>query len=145
MIIISDGSPAQALAEQGELRVEISGSSMRPLLRAEKNTVHLRYLVQAPKPLDVVLFVREDGSYVLHRIIRADKGTYTLRGDNQIWPERGISRRQIIGRMEGYYSGERYRSCSSVAYWLYSRLWTVITPLRGLWFSLRRRLFGGNP
>lgn len=142
MIRISDANPEDALREQGQLRLEITGSSMQPLLNAEKNTVHVRYLTHDPKPMDVVLFRRGDGSFVLHRIISACGESYTLCGDNQIKPERGITRRQIIGRMEGYYAGERYHTCTAAAYQLYARMWNSAMPLRRLWFALRRRLTG---
>lgn len=140
MIRISDSNPEAALREQGQLRLEISGSSMQPLLKAGKNTVHMRYLTKDPQPLDVVLFRRADGSFVLHRIISVCGGSYTLCGDHQTKPEHGIARRQIFGRMEGYYTGERYHSCSSLAYRLYARLWSGAIPLRRLWFALRQRL-----
>ncbi len=145
MVRISDSNPEAALRKQGQLRLEISGTSMRPLLKAGKNTVHVRYLTQDPKPLDVVLFRRDDGSFVLHRIISAVGELYTLCGDHQATPETGISRRQIFGVMEGYYTGERYHSCSAAAYRLYARLWNAAMPLRRLWFAFLRRLRGEKP
>lgn len=145
MIRISDSNPADALREQGQLRLEISGSSMQPLLKAKKNTVHISYLTQDPQWLDVVLFRRGDGSFVLHRILSAGAETYTLCGDNQTKQEFGITRQQIVGRMEGYYTGERYHSCSAITYRLYARLWNRAMPVRRLWGAFRRRQRGVKP
>lgn len=142
MIRISNSNPADALRENGQLRIEIIGRSMRPLLKAGKNTVHLRYLTQDPHLLDVVLFSRNDGSFVLHRIISKNGDSYTLCGDNQILPEPGITRQQIIGRMEGYYTKDRYHSCAKLSYQLYSRLWCRVMLLRRLYVSLRHKLGG---
>lgn len=144
MIRISDSNPADALREQGQLRLEISGSSMQPLLKAEKNTVHISCLTQNPQPLDVVLFRRDDGSFVLHRILSVCAERYTLCGDNQTKQEFGITRQQIVGRMEGYYTGERYHSCSALTYQMYARLWTGAMPVRRLWGAIRRKRRGGK-
>lgn len=144
MIRTSDSNPADALREEGQLRFEFLGSSMWPLLKAQRNTVHICYLTQEPQPLDVVLFRRDDGSFVLHRIISACGEIYTLCGDNQIKQEFGITRQQIIGRMAGYYTGERYHSCSAIPYRLYAWLWNRAMPVRRLWVALRGRLRGGK-
>jgi len=138
-IRISDSDPAEELRRQGQLRVEIKGRSMEPLLKSGRNTVHLRCLRDAPKPLDVVLFCREDGSFVLHRVLACGRDGFTICGDHQTEPERGIQRRQIVGRMEGYYAGNRYHSCRGVGYRLYARIWSGSLPLRKLWAALRRR------
>lgn len=145
MICISDRSPADILREQDHLRVEISGHSMQPLLKEGRNTVHIQYLTQAPERLDVVLFRRNDGAFVLHRIISVCGDSYTLCGDHQTIPESGITRQQIIGRMEGYYTGEHYHTCSGFFYRLYACLWTRSMPLRKFWYAMARRLRGDKP
>ena len=144
MVYTTRKNPADALREQGQLRVETQGSSMQPLLKSGRNTVHLRALEGEPALYDVVLFRRRDGSFVLHRIIGAENGTYTLLGDHQTQPESGIARGQILGRMAGYYTGERYRACSAVPYRLYVRAWCGTLPLRRLWAGVWRRLGGST-
>ena len=142
MIRLSNSSPADELRLLGQLRCEIIGTSMQPLLKAENNTVHISYLTQDPDPLDVVLFCRDDGSFVLHRILDDCNGVYTLCGDNQTKKEFAIRREQIVGRMEGYYSGEHYHSCDSLSYRLYSNLWVKTICFRRLWISLKQQLGG---
>ena len=45
----------------------------------------------------MVFYRRDDGRYVMHRIYRAEKdGTYTIIGDAQTYPERGIRAEQIV-------------------------------------------------
>lgn len=144
MIRISKSNPADELARRGEIRCEISGTSMQPLLNSKKTTVHICLLKEDPLPLDVVLFTRDDGSFVLHRIVGLSKGAYTLCGDNQTEVEFGIKRHQILGRMEGYYRGDLYHSCSGLSYRLYSLVWTYARPLRSLWLALVQKLGGKN-
>lgn len=84
------------------------GTSMMPLLRQRIDTVKL-IKPDHLSALDVVLYERLDGTYVLHRLIKIEKdGTYTMCGDNQYILEHGIKYDQIIGKMEGFYRGEKY-------------------------------------
>ncbi len=142
MIRVSSDNPADELRRRGELRCEITGTSMQPLLKSKKNTVHICYMTHDPQPLDVVLFCRDNGSFVLHRILDDCDGVYTLCGDNQTKKEFAIRKEQIVGRMEGYYKGESYHSCDSLSYRLYSNLWVKTICFRRLWISLKQQLGG---
>jgi hypothetical protein len=45
-----------------------------------------------PKKYDVIFYRRENGQYVLHRIIKIKKDGYVCRGDNQTAKEYPVSR-----------------------------------------------------
>ena len=74
----------ETLLRQGaELPLVVSGESMLPFLRPGLDTV---YLKAADAPLrrgDIAFYRRADGSYVLHRVFRAEKGRYWFLGDAQ--------------------------------------------------------------
>lgn len=80
----------------GEFRLITAGVSMKPLLRNRKDTV---VLVKANKPLkkyDIPLYKRNDGRFVLHRVIGFKNGGYVMCGDNQTVKEYGIKDDNII-------------------------------------------------
>ena len=89
------------LQEQGRLVYTNTGNSMAPLLRQRSDL-----LIIDPRPegrlrrLDVPLYRRDNGQYILHRIIWVRKGDYVICGDNQHHPETGITDRHIFGVLD---------------------------------------------
>ena len=108
----------QAISKYGFYIATPIGTSMMPLLRERVDTVKL----VEPKNLkkhDVVLYMRNDKTLVLHRIIRMKKDLFTMCGDNQFALEKNIKRSQIIAVMEGFYKGEEYIPCTDKNYQKY--------------------------
>ena len=65
-----------------------------------------------------------------------------MRGDNCLAAEPPLSPDLVIGRMIGYWKGERYTDCqNSLSFRLLSRLWLFFYPVRApfLWFRARMR------
>lgn len=91
----------QIIEQQGKLVFTNTGISMMPLLRQ-----HRDLLIIAPKPegrlrrWDVPLYKRDNGQYVMHRVLWVRKNDYVMCGDNQWRPEFGIQDRHIIGVLE---------------------------------------------
>lgn len=126
----------QFLRENGYLFIHPVGKSMLPLIRGGLDTVALA----PPDKLragDVVWYRREDGSEVLHRVLRVEGDTLDLCGDNQIWVERGVKRAQVLGVMCGFYRGERYIDTKSAGYRLYVRVWRHLLLRRVILKALR--------
>lgn len=99
-ISLADMEPVirELLASGGAFVMTITGTSMTPTLIDHRDRVTLK---QADLPLrrgDLPLYRRDNGQYVLHRVIgvQAD-GSYTCCGDHQWVPEPGIRDNQIIG------------------------------------------------
>lgn len=75
------------------------GDSMMPLLRQDKDLMVIRRIEAPLKKYDVVLFKRENGAYVLHRITKVcGLGVFMIGGDNRHYSE-PIPEEQIIGIM----------------------------------------------
>ena len=88
----------EALNNDKTFIIPITGTSMRPLLIAGRDTVTLKKCESQLKKGDLPLYRRKDGTFVLHRIVSVeDNNTYTMCGDNQFLKEKGISHSQIIG------------------------------------------------
>lgn len=110
----------QAIEKYGFFIATPIGTSMLPLLRERLDTVKLVAPTNIKKH-DVVLYMRNDKTLVLHRIIRVHKDFFTMCGDNQCILEKHIKRSQIIAVMEGFYREEEYFPCTDKNYQKYVR------------------------
>ncbi len=97
----------EGIKNGGKYRFYPKGDSMLPLIREGIDSV---VLIEASKvnKYDMVLYIREDGSYVLHRVVKAEANGFSLCGDNQCVIERGIKPKQIKAAVAGFYRGEEY-------------------------------------
>ncbi len=117
----------------GCITITTTGYSMLPMLNHHRDTVVLGPITDMPHINDVVLYQRDNGSYVMHRIVGREKnGDYILCGDNQIYWEHHIKRQQILGILVAFTRKDRQVSCSSLCYKVYVYLLPVIRLLRHL-------------
>lgn len=79
-----------------EVPLIISGNSMYPFLKHNRDTVYLSKPNGQPAVGDLVLYRRRHGELVLHRVISAENGSLTMLGDRQVTPEEGISRDVVL-------------------------------------------------
>ena len=128
----------EQISAGGSVELTVTGNSMYPMLKHKKSVVRLSGAWEL-KIGDIPLYRRDNGVYVLHRIVRT-ADTYTCCGDNQWRLEHGIRRDQIIAVVTDYKRSKRWRSCTSRGYLLYVRFWTWIRPLRRLIFGGWKRL-----
>lgn len=117
------------LLSDGDVRFTISGNSMWPLLRSRRDQVVLRK-PEHLKKYDLPLYRREDGRFVLHRIVRERGKVLWTMGDNQFGAWELVDASQVLGVVRGIQRGGWYISCDSLCYVLYSRIWTCIYPAR---------------
>ncbi len=74
----------------------VTGSSMHPTLRHGADRVGL--VQELPRRGDVVLYRRQTGAYILHRIVRISHGAYLCAGDNE-WKLERVAPGQVLGRV----------------------------------------------
>ena len=87
---------------------------------------------QKLKKYDLPLYRRDDGKYVLHRVVEAGQ-TYTCIGDNQFVSEPGLRHDQMIALVTAFTRGKRTHQVTEPGYRLYCRLWHYSRPLRHFW------------
>lgn len=134
----------EELIRKGTILYPNVGSSMLPLIRQGKDVL----IIQRPaewntekaegcgdtvvklKRLDVPLYRRNDGSYVLHRVLKVRKNDYVICGDHCYRKEYGVTDRQIIGVLTGVIREGREISVHDPRYLLYSHLWCDLYPIR---------------
>ena len=128
------------IKEKGFIVSTIVGVSMYPLLRQRKDSVHIIKIEEPLKKNDVILYRRDSGQYVLHRLIKIKKGKYVFCGDNQWQKEYGITDNHIIGKMVGYYRKEKYHSVDTFSFGVYTLLIFLTRPIRRLRDFIKRVL-----
>ncbi len=122
----------ECLESGKSFRFSPRGVSMLPMLREGIDSVVLSPLPEKLSKYDIPLYQRDNGKYVLHRIIEAGE-TYTCIGDNQFVYEKGVRPEQMIAVVTEFYRGEKRHSVDETGYKIYCRLWHWSRPLRHLW------------
>ena len=74
---------------------------MLPLIREGIDSVILSPLTEKIMPGDVILYKRDSGQFVLHRVMHVSGDQYTMCGDNQVVFEKGILRKHMIALVTG--------------------------------------------
>ena len=122
----------ECLRNGQSVRFSPRGVSMMPMIRQGIDSVVLSPAPETLQKYDLPLYQREDGKYILHRIVGVGT-TYTCVGDNQFELETGVRREQILALVTGFYRGETFHSVNEPGYRLYCRLWHCSRPLRHFW------------
>ena len=89
------------LERHGKIIYPNVGDSMMPLIKQGRDVLVIERATLPLKKGDIPLYKRDNGQYVLHRIISARGGKYKICGDNRAWVEKGIEDRHIIGVLVG--------------------------------------------
>lgn len=100
--------------------LSVTGLSMRPTLRKKGDKVELLSKEQrAVKKGELVFFERENGTCILHRVLKISGETLTVNGDAQPWTET-VSMSQVIGVANRLCRKGKWINCDSFSYKLYS-------------------------
>ena len=120
----------EQLEHNGEVTFTPKGVSMLPMLRSNRDTVTLCRVRFPLKKYQVALYLRDNGQYVLHRIVGIEHDRYIMRGDNQFIDEPGIREDQIIAIVDRFNRKGREYTCSSKLYILYYKIWVNTVGIR---------------
>lgn len=119
----------EQLAAGNRVRFFPKGTSMLPMIRQGVDSVTLAPLPERMKKYDLPLYQRDNGQYVLHRILHVGQ-TITCIGDNQYDKETGLREDQMIGLVTAFSRNGKEYSVTDWRYWLYCRVWCYSRPLR---------------
>ena len=119
------------LAAGGEFSLKPRGESMLPYFREGRDTVMLSTVSGRIKPGDILLYVRQTGVPVLHRVVSVDTdGSFTMRGDSQYFIERGIRPEQVVAIVKRFYRRGREKHTDSLSSRLYCARRKFTYPIR---------------
>lgn len=133
----------ECLANGKRIWFSPKGVSMMPMIRQGVDRVLLSPLPDKLSKYDLPLYQRDNGQYVLHRIVRVGE-TYTCVGDNQFALETGLRPDQMIALVTVFTHGSKKIPVDHCGYRFYCRFWHYSRPIRRLWRGgiswLRRHL-----
>ena len=119
----------EGIRSGGKYRFYPKGESMLPLIREGIDSVVLTEVGSVNK-FDMVLYQRDDNSYVLHRVVRLEGDSFSMCGDNECAVERGIKAEQIKAKVTAFYRGEEYVSVEDPRHIKYAKRRVASIPIR---------------
>lgn len=128
----------RSIKELGYAVAPITGTSMLPLLKEGRDRVELEPCCQERlKKGDVVLYKKNDGTLVLHRIIKTEnREFFTVLGDHQFKNAERVNKNQIIAVACGFFIKGRYVTEKTCRYRLYKKLWLSSLTVRRCFLAL---------
>lgn len=136
--------PSEILMEQllslldstDQVPLLISGSSMTPFLVHGRDTVFLSKITQPLKRGDIILYRRDNGAYVVHRICKITEDSFWLIGDAQTEIEKGLRQDQILAIVTAV--SRKGKRLDSQSFWwrFFQKVWIHLIPLRPLLMKL---------
>lgn len=125
------------LEKDGKFPLYVTGFSMRPFLRQNRDIVWLRACSNGScRRGQILLFQRSNGKLVLHRVRRVlSENRYLMNGDAQTRCEI-INGNQILAEVFEIQRGEKRFSCDRFVLRLENLLWHPTKPIRPLIFKV---------
>lgn len=124
-------SPEALLLEGRTIQFQPIGYSMYPLFVPERDQAVVAPIGDiTPRRGDVVLYRRDGGILVLHRIWKRGRDGFYLVGDNEHKIEGPLRRDQIKGILVGIVRKGRYFTVNNLLYRAASGLWLWLRPFR---------------
>jgi len=112
------------------------GTSMLPMLRPKRDSVVLAAISGKLKKYDILLYQRDNGQFVLHRIVKVGE-TYTAVGDNHLQLEKEIRHEQMIAVVVSFTRNGKMHSVDELQYRMYCRLWHYTRPIRRVLYGCK--------
>lgn len=133
----------EVLSSGGKVKIIASGNSMEPVITDGQDVVVLKKGEGSLKKNDIVLFKRDNGRLVLHRVIAIDSCKVTLRGDNQ-WTTETVDRTRIIGVLDSVERNGKVYSADSSYFKKHKAILPFIRWNRRIMNSIKIRLGAKN-
>ncbi|MBR4749097.1 MAG: S24/S26 family peptidase [Abditibacteriota bacterium] len=118
------------LRQGKEVTFTITGRSMAPTLRHGRDQVTVTKPSGPLKKGDLPLYRRDNGKFILHRVVGVSGGEYMMCGDGQAACERGITDGNILAVAVGIVRNGKKIPVSSPGYRLWVSLWIGLLPVR---------------
>ena len=130
----------EELNRNGQIVYTNVGSSMLPLIREKRDLLIIKKAEGRLKKYDVPLYKRDNGAYVLHRILKVRKEDYVICGDNRYSREYGIQDRHIIGVLTAVVRDGKTIRMTDRNYRFYVHLWCDFFYIRAMILYVREKL-----
>lgn len=132
------------IAEGNSVRIRASGRSMMPFIRDEKDELVLAQMQENPLVGHILLVRMDNGRYIIHRVVKVDAETITLRGDGNPYGCETVKHTQILARVTGIVRGGKFIREGSWQWNAFDLLWTSNPFMRRVLLYIYKRLFLKN-
>lgn len=120
----------QLLSQGQSCRLWVTGTSMVPFLRSEKDAVILSPMTLPARRGDILFYLRGETRCLLHRVHkRLPDGNYLICGDNQTITEI-VPPEKVIGIASAIERNGRHFSAKNCLWRFLSLLWILLKPIR---------------
>lgn len=119
----------ERLAAGESVKFTPHGTSMLPMILGGRDQVVLSPIPKVWKKYDLPLYRRDDGQYVLHRIVKVGQ-TFTCIGDNQFVYEPGVRPDQMLAVATAFVRNGREYRVDTLSHRCYRCLWHKTRGLR---------------
>lgn len=130
----------EVVSSGSQFRLYPRGKSMYPTIVEGEDSV----MLESPcnlKAGDAVFYRRENGQYVLHRIIKVRKDSYDMCGDNQLAIERKLPAKYVIAKMTGIFKKDVYFSTMEESYKKQIRALNRKKALPRKWYAFKQFIY----
>ena len=131
----------ETLEKNGEVTFISAGRSMLPVIRDRKDAVTLVKPKREIKPGDIVFYQRDNGQFILHRVMFVNSDKYVMRGDNQWDNEYNIRRDQIIGVLKCFERNGKTHNVTDRDYLMYVKLLPLIRFFRKTYYGFKSKVY----
>ena len=122
--------------EGKECRLLISGSSMAPFLVHERDSILFSKPDRELRRGDMVFYQRDNGQYVMHRILKVKpEGLYII-GDAQTEVEGPVKPEQVFALVTKVNRKGKWVGPGNFWWWFFSTVWLRLFPVRRLILKL---------
>ena len=122
--------------EGKECRLLISGSSMAPFLVHERDSIIFSKPDRELRRGDMVFYQRDNGQYVMHRILHVrPEGLYII-GDAQTEVEGPVKPEQVFALVTKVNRKGKWVGPGNFWWWFFSTVWLRLFPIRRLILKL---------
>lgn len=128
------------LNEGYRLKIPFTGLSMYPFLAGRRDQAVIAAVSRKLKRGDIVLFVRDDGTHIMHRIHHVKGNTYYMLGDAQTAVEGPVQADRILALITAVSRKNKMIPCSRIDFKVFSHIWLFLRPFRPLMIRMYRWL-----
>lgn len=92
----------EAFSRGQTVTIPVTGTSMQPLLNPKDAVTLSKMDLSRIERGDIVLYRRENGQFVLHRVVQVHDDTVDFCGDNQVSIEYGVPKSRLLAQVVAY-------------------------------------------
>ena len=130
----------RALLDEGiPCHLTVTGNSMRPFLRHQRDGVILAPVSGELRRGDILFYLRAPNAPILHRVQRAEADRLIMCGDAQTGLE-PIARAQVLGVVSHIKREGKVIPCTDLRLRLLVALWMLLKPVRPYLLALPNKL-----